>query len=101
MIRVLYRWTVAPEDREDFIARWQQATRAIHETTAGALGSFCLGAIDKQDELMTIALWRSEAEWRAFMPKARTGPMAVLHRIGTLQSATPYDQLGDETVHPD
>ena len=98
MIRIIYRWKVEPERKEQFVTAWRSATRAIHAETPGALGSFCLENIGEPDELLTVALWRTEQHWRDFIGAAPDGPMAAIHRIGKLLSATPYDQLGDETV---
>lgn len=100
MIRVVYRWKVAAGDLPAFLDRWQEATNAIHETTEGALGSFCLQAIENDDEIFTIALWETEEQWRRFIVSAKTGSMRALHEIATQLSATPYRQLGDETVSP-
>lgn len=94
----MYRWTVKAGDRAEFVERWRRATTAIHETTEGALGSFCLQGIEAEDEILTVALWRTEAQWRGFIDAARTGHMRSLHEIATQLSATPYRQLGDETV---
>ncbi|MBO6505310.1 MAG: antibiotic biosynthesis monooxygenase [Kordiimonadaceae bacterium] len=98
MIRVIYRWNVSPERKQEFADAWQKATRAIHGETPGALGSFCLENIEDVDEVLTVALWHSEQQWRDFIGSAKQGPMAALHDIGTLLSTTPYNQLGDETV---
>jgi heme-degrading monooxygenase HmoA len=101
MIRVIYRWKVEPERSEQFLSAWRLATRAIHAETDGALGSFCLASVDEPSEFLTVALWRSERDWRGFIDEARNGPMAAIHKIAKLLSATPYRQLGDETVSSD
>ncbi len=101
MIRVVYRWKVAPDRQDAFATAWRQATRAIHAETPGALGSFCLQSIDAPDEMLTIALWRTEQDWRDFIGAARQGPMGAIHKLGELISTTPYRQLGDETVTAD
>lgn len=101
MIRVIYRWQVSPERKQEFTEAWRNATRAIHEDTPGALGSFCLENIEEAGEVLTVALWHSEQQWRDFIGSAKQGPMAALHDIGTLVSSTPYNQLGDETVAPE
>lgn len=100
MIRVIYRWKVPQERRQEFADAWRAATRNIHAETPGALGSFCLENTEDPLEVLTVALWRSEQQWRAFIGEAKHGPMAVLHEIGTLISSTPYNQLGDETFSP-
>lgn len=100
MMRVIYRWKVPAERKQEFADTWRGATRAIHAETPGALGSFCLENIEDADEVLTVALWQSEQQWRDFIGGAKLGPMAALHEIGTLLSSTPYKQLGDETVSP-
>jgi len=98
MIRVIYRWSVPHDRLGEFQAVWQDVTRGIHKTTDGARGSFCIQNIDDPSEVLTVALWDSEAQWRAFIPTARSTSMKRLHEIGTQLSATPYVQLGDETI---
>ena len=100
MIRVIYTWKVSARDRAEFVARWRQVTTSIHETTEGALGSFCLQSAEDEETILTVALWRSEDGWRDFVGAARTGSMKLLHEIATQVSAVPYRQLGDETVTP-
>ena len=99
MVRVIYRWKV-PENRiAAFRDAWREVTTGIHAGTQGARGSFCIQSIDDPGEVLTIALWDSEEDWRDFIKTARTTSMKALHDIGEQVSATPYVQLGDETVH--
>ncbi len=98
MIRVVYRWKVPAVNRAAFLERWKETTNTIHETTEGALGSFCLQGIDDEDEILTVALWKSEHQWRQFIAAAKTGSMRAMHDLATQVSVTPYRQLGDETV---
>ena len=98
MFRVIYKWTVAPEKIEAFEASWREATRAIHQRTPGALGSFCLQSVEDETDVLTVALWESEAHWRAFIPTAKATSMKSLHAIADQVAVMPYTQLGDETV---
>ena len=98
MIRVVYRWKVQNGDVAEFVERWRKTTKLIHQTTDGALGSFCLQDIKHEDEIWTVALWRTEEQWRRFMVTADKASMSCMHEIATQFSATPYRQLGDETV---
>lgn len=100
MIRVVYRWKVAPEHQAEFEATWQKTTRAIHENVEGALGSICLRAIDSPGEMITIATWQTEHQWRSFIREAKQQSMSGLHALATLVSTTPYFEVGDETVSP-
>lgn len=98
MMRVIYRWKVPAENRDQFIEKWKLTTNKIHQHTPGALGSFCLQNLKDSDEVLTIALWESEAQWREFIKTAKTGSMNAMHSIAEQISATPYLQLGDESV---
>ena len=101
MIRVIYKWRVDPENLEKFESTWRDMTRSIHATVDGALGSFCLQEVDDPSTVLTVALWENEAQWRAFMGDSEKAPlMKSLHEIAEQISATPYKQLGDETISP-
>jgi len=99
MIRVLYTWSVPAERSEAFRSAWRKTTRNIHQTVDGALGSFCLAGIDDRDEVLTVALWESEAQWRRFIQTAKTDSMKSLHDLAEQISVKAYTQVGDETVH--
>ena len=98
MIRVIYRWKVQNGKIPEFVERLRKATKAIHQTTQGALGSFCLQDIKDEEEIITVAIWRTEEQWRRFMATAKNGSMSSMHEVATQLSATPYRQLGDETM---
>jgi hypothetical protein len=42
MIQVIYRWTVKPEDREEFVRTWEEGTLKIQTHCSGAMGSILL-----------------------------------------------------------
>ena len=42
MIRVMYRWTVKQEDREEFGRMWEEGTLNIQTHCSGAMGSILL-----------------------------------------------------------
>ena len=98
MIRVIYIWRISKEDFNDFCEVWRLTTRKIHETTPGARGSFCLQSIEAECEVITVALWEGEAQWREFIKNAQSSDMRALHDIGELISATPYNQIDDRTI---
>ena len=98
MIRVVYRWKVQNSGVAEFVEHWRKTTQAIHETTDGALGSFCLQDIEHEDEISTVALWRTEEQWRRFIGTADRTSMSRMHELATQLSARPYRQLGDETL---
>ena len=55
---MLYRWTVASEQQDAFLARWREATIALRDEH-GALGS-CLTR-DEKGDFVAFARWPSEA----------------------------------------
>ena len=98
MIRVIYQWDIEPERLKEFETIWRRTTRSIHDSTAGALGSFCLQSAEDPRTVLTVALWEHEEQWKRFIETARGTSMKDLHAIGTQISATAYHQIGDETV---
>ncbi len=98
MIRVVYRWKIEPDRQAEFENTWRHMTRAIHEDVAGALGSICLQAIDTPDEMVTIATWETEDQWRSFIQEAKRDSMKKLHALASLIDVSPYFEVGDETV---
>lgn len=99
MIRVLYTWSVPAERAEAFRSVWRKTTRNIHQAVDGALGSFCLAGIDDPDEVVTVALWESEEQWKSFIQTAKTDSMKSLHELAEQISVKAYTQVGDETVY--
>ncbi|MEX0298545.1 MAG: antibiotic biosynthesis monooxygenase, partial [Kordiimonas sp.] len=87
-----------PELYQEFESTWRNMTRMIHQNVEGALGSICLRALDSPDEMITIATWKTEDEWRAFIKEAKGGSMRTLHDLASLVDAAPYLEIGDETV---
>ena len=75
---MLYRWTVAAEHREAFVARWREATVALREEH-GALGS-CLSR-DEKGDFVAFARWPSEtAHDAAFAARGGSLPWdGILH----------------------
>lgn len=66
MIRVVYRWKVQEGDFAKFEEVWARTTNHIHETVAGALGSFMLRSPEDRTEVLTVAKWDSVESWQAF-----------------------------------
>ena len=66
MVRVVYRWQVAPQDFEAFKETWRTTTNRIHESVAGAQGSFMLRSFENESEVITIAKWDSLESWENF-----------------------------------
>jgi len=97
MIRVIYRWTVAPEAAADFRAWWHEGTLAIRRDRAGALGSVLLRSEDDPATFTAVARWRSKTDLEAFW--AAAGGRAFPHT--ELTSVEVLDELDDlELGHP-
>jgi heme-degrading monooxygenase HmoA len=65
MIRVMYRWTVKKEDREEFIRTWQEGTLKIQTHCAGAMGSILLRSSVNPEYFFGLARWTSKETWEA------------------------------------
>ena len=66
MIRVIYRWRVDPELREDFASWWHEGTLRIRSSRQGAKGSTLLQPKEDHAHVVAIARWASEADLAAF-----------------------------------
>ncbi len=101
MFHVVYKWFVPSKNKSAFLKSWEQTTNHIHETVDGALGSFCIEAVDDTNTLMTIARWHSREQWEAFIGTAKTGPMRKMHTFAKQISVDGYYELGDHTKPTD
>jgi heme-degrading monooxygenase HmoA len=93
MIRVVYRWEVAPGSETAFRAWWHQGTLAVRRDRAGAHGSVLLRTPDDPRSFVAVARWRSPADLEAFWESGgKAFPDA------TLVSAEILDELDDLEV---
>ena len=97
MIRVVYKWRVPKENFAEFQQTWTKTTNNIHETVAGALGSFMLRSFDSEDEVITVAKWDSVESWKAFWGSADPAEMQEMRKLGTRISANAYEEIDDFT----
>ncbi len=97
MVRVVYRWQVVPQDFDSFIEAWRKTTNQIHETVAGAHGSFLLKSIDNQSEIVTIAKWDSLESWENFWGNSNPKEMEGLGMIGKRISVDVFEEVEDHT----
>lgn len=98
MIQVIYRWEVAPENREAFLAAWEKTTKAIREETEGARGSFCITSVNRATEILTVAKWDELAQWQAFVTTAKSDSMKRMHALGKQISHDAYEEVANFTV---
>ena len=97
MIRIVYRWRVAPEKFDEFQDTWRATTNHIHETVPGALGSFMLRSQGDDTEVLTIARWDSLAAWEAFFKGDNPAQMTRMRELGTRLSVEAFDEIEDHT----
>jgi len=97
VIRVVYRWKVREEDFANFQEVWSRTTNHIHETVAGALGSFMLRSPEDPTEILTVAKWDSVENWKAFWVADNPSEMKGMREIGERIFVTVYDEVDDFT----
>jgi heme-degrading monooxygenase HmoA len=66
MIRVIYRWAVEHETRQDFVAEWRRLTEWIRVEFDGAHGSTLVEPVDEPGTLVGIARWASATHLASF-----------------------------------
>src|SRR5579863_2180799 len=91
VIRVIYRWKVAPEAAAEFRAWWHEGTMAIRRDQAGALGSVLLRPEVDPGTFVGVARWRSKTDLEAFW--AAAGGSTFLH--AELTAVEILDELDD------
>jgi heme-degrading monooxygenase HmoA len=65
MIRVMYRWTVKKEDRQEFVRTWEEGTLKIQTHCTGAMGSILLRSSENPEQFFGMARWPSKEIWEA------------------------------------
>jgi heme-degrading monooxygenase HmoA len=98
MIRVVYHWSVTRENIPAFRDAWREATYRIHREVNGARGSFLLQQAGDPGEILTIARWESEGDWRAFWQEEDPGEMRAMRDLGKRGRVEVYDEFADCTV---
>ena len=97
MIRVVYRWQVAPANLAAFREKWRETTNHIHQTVPGALGSVMLKSVDTENEILTIAKWDSLTSWQAFWGEANREQMRAMRELGVRVSVQAFEEIEDHT----
>ncbi|MDB5107442.1 MAG: hypothetical protein JWM69_383 [Candidatus Binatus sp.] len=98
MIRVMYRWTIAPGGEQEFIEHWKEGTRRIQANCEGAEGSFLIRDYERQEFFFGVARWHSRQAWETAQPV-----MAGLNLPGPLPETTEFfDEIADmpPAAHP-
>ncbi|HLN43707.1 MAG TPA: antibiotic biosynthesis monooxygenase [Acidimicrobiales bacterium] len=92
VIRVIYRWEVAPDAAADFRRWWHEGTLGIRRDRVGALGSTLLRSRDDPGTFVGVARWRSSEDLEAFwaaaggaaFPRAELTSVEVLDELDDL-----------------
>ena len=101
MVRVIYRWQVEPRDFEQFKKAWRRTTNGIHETVAGAQGSFMLRSCEDSSEVITVAKWDSLASWKHFFADSNPKQMTAMTKLGKRISVEAFEEIEDHTRNSD
>ena len=101
MIRVMYRWRVDQERREDFAMWWHEGTLRIRSSFDGALGSTLLAPKDDDAHFVAIARWRSGDDLESFWanpggPGFDGAELESVEVFEELDDLSLYDSPGDQ-----
>ena len=83
---------MAPDEQQSLVQRIEEETPPIVQGSPGFRGVYFVRPSD--DEVMTVWLWDSEADWEAAL--ARLGPFLQQHVVPNL--AQPPERIGGEVV---
>ena len=97
MVRVIYRWQVKSENFEEFKRIWSVTTNRIHESVAGAQGSFMLRSFENETEVLTIARWDSLESWESFWGNENPKEMGAMRKLGERISVDVFEEIEDHT----
>ena len=97
MIRVIYRWKVSPENREQFTNAWRQTTNLIHQMVDGANGSILMTSLNNKSEMITMAKWSSLEEWKQFWGNANPKELYKLNQLAERLSVEVFEEVEDQT----
>lgn len=97
MFSVIYKWFVEPEKFDDFRLVWSDTTELIHETVEGAMGSKLFRSASDERIVITIARWRSLAEWRSFWEDSSPSQMKGMNLLAEKVSVEVYEDIVDRT----
>ena len=97
MVRVIYRWQVAPQNFEQFRDTWRATTNHIHEAVPGAKGSFMLRSGEDPSVVLTVAKWDSLESWKDFWGTSNPEAMTAMKKLGNRISVEAFEEVEDHT----
>ncbi len=98
MFRVIYRWSVEPENVEQFERVWLKATNTIYKNVKGAMGSLLMRSANDENIMIGVARWRSLEEWEAFWNDSNPIQMESLSDYSKRISIEKFEEINDQTV---
>jgi heme-degrading monooxygenase HmoA len=98
MIRVVYRWTVDPQQADAFAAAWWEATGYIQQTWPDARGSVLLKSQLEANVYLAVARWTSVEAWSASRQGESVVPAAVIERMKAAASGPASYEIFDEVL---
>lgn len=105
MIRVVYRWTVAPGQEDAFVTAWREVTAILRAQVGGARGSLLLRDPEAPQEFTAVARWTSRAALLAFRAGPPPEDQALARHAAVMRAAVVrrsevvvLDELEDLTV---
>jgi quinol monooxygenase YgiN len=96
MIRVVYRWTVDPQQADDFVAAWWEVTHHVQHARPGALGSTLLRSHIDRDVYLAVARWESLEAWQASRVSDGLVPADLIDRMTAATTAPASYEILDE-----
>ena len=98
MIRVIYRWSVDPQQADAFVAAWWEATRCIQQAWPDARGSVLLQSRLEANVYLAVARWESIDAWQASRQAQAVVPASVIERMRAAASGPPSYEILDEVL---
>jgi heme-degrading monooxygenase HmoA len=98
MIRVVYRWSVDPQQADAFVAAWWEATRYIQQAWPDARGSVLLKSQVDANVYLAVARWNSVDAWALSRQSASVVPAAVIERMAAATAGPASYDIFDEVL---
>lgn len=98
MIKIIYEWNVSEQNFNQFKDAWTKATKNIHQTVDGAMGSFMIRSTDDPEKVLTVAKWKSLQAWKLFWEGRNPSQMLKMRELATRLSVESFEEIDDQTV---